>query len=435
MLTDVKMRALLADPPTTRMELPDGSIPGLFLRVGPTRHPTWTFRYVVKGASGTTSRGTKLAGRKFYRLTLGIYPYVSLREARAKAALMIADAEQGINPATEIERQAEADTSAVYTINMLADAYMETHVSPRLKSERTAKWVFKEFIRPKWGDRSPEGITKQEVTKELDRLLSRKSKAAAIETRKWLSSMLNWAVDSGRIQFNPLIGIKAPAKFTARERVLSMAEARAVWAVAGEMGYPSGTLVQLLMLTACRLREIASVQTSWVDTVNSCIVVPGKSYKTGDLTVVALVPRALDILNNLPKHEDGDFLISSTNGYRPLYTVTPSALKKLKDDSQKRLGRVMDHWTLHDLRRTVATHMARLSVDEILIERVLGHRIGGVRAVYNRYRYLEEKRAALALWTVELLPSSGPDGGSRYEPANDDRPWVQGSLFQAGFDG
>ncbi|MFN7606726.1 MAG: Arm DNA-binding domain-containing protein, partial [Hyphomonadaceae bacterium] len=115
MLTDVKMRALLADPPTTRMELPDGSIPGLYLRVGPARHPTWTFRYVVKGASGTTSRGTKLAGRKFYRLTLGIYPYVSLREARAKAALMIADAEQGINPANEIERQAEADTSAIYT--------------------------------------------------------------------------------------------------------------------------------------------------------------------------------------------------------------------------------------------------------------------------------------------------------------------------------
>jgi hypothetical protein len=70
-----------------------------------------------------------------------------------------------------------------------------------------------------------------------------------------------------------------------------------------------------------------------------------------------------------------------------------------------------------------------------LIERVLGHRIGGVRAVYNRYRYLEEKRAALALWTVELLPSSGPDGGSRYEPANDDQPWVKGDLFRTGFDG
>jgi hypothetical protein len=57
----------------------------------------------------------------------------------------------------------------------------------------------------------------------------------------------------------------------------------------------------------------------------------------------------------------------------------------------------------------------------------LGHRIGGVRAVYNRYRYLEEKRAALALWTSELLPSIGPDGGTRFQPANDDFP-----VFKSG---
>jgi integrase len=422
MLTDVKLRALLAEPPKTRIELPDGSIPGLFLRVGPNRHPTWTFRFVVKGAGGTTNRGTKLAGRKFHRLNLGLYPYLTLKEARAKAAMLAADAAQGINPALEIQELASANNTSTYTIDMLADAFWETHVQTRLRSERSAKWVFKDFIRPKWGHRAPEGITKHEVIKELDRLIIKESKSAAIETRKWMSSMLNWAVNTGRIEFNPLIGIKAPTKFTPRERVLSMAEARAVWAVAGEMGYPSGTLVQLLMLTACRLREIANLQASWLDLSNACISVPGKSYKTGDLTVIALVPRALDIISNMPKHDDGEYLISSTNGYCPLYTVTPAALKRLKEDSQKRLGRTMEHWTLHDLRRSVATHMARLGVDEILIERVLGHHIGGVRAVYNRYRYLEEKRAALSLWTLELLPSSGPDGGTRYEPANDDLP-------------
>jgi hypothetical protein len=49
--------------------------------------------------------------------------------------------------------------------------------------------------------------------------------------------------------------------------------------------------------------------------------------------------------------------------------------------------------------------MARLGVDAIVVERVLGHRIGGIKAVYNRYRYLDEKRAALTLWTQELLGS------------------------------
>jgi integrase len=427
MLTDVKLRALLAQPPETRLDIPDGSIPGLTLRTGPRGQPIWTLRFAVKGAGGVSKRGHKLAGRKFYRLTLGTYPLVSLKEARSKAALMISDSEQGINPIVEVERQAQVNTDETYTIDTLAEAFMAMHVGPKLRSGATAIWVLRDFIRPKWGQRKPEGISKQEVTRELDRLLQRKSPSAAIETRKWMSSMFNWGVDTGRIEYNPLQGLKAPSKFKPRERVLTIAEARAVWAEAEAMGYPSGTLVQLLMLTGCRLREISTVQGAWLDPSNASITVPGLSYKTGDVTVVALVPKAMEIIKNMPEQAEGEFLISSTKGQRPLYTVTPSALKQLKEGTAMRVGRKMEHWTLHDLRRTVATHMARLSVDEILIERVLGHRIGGVRAVYNRYRYLEEKRAALALWTSELLPSIGPDGGTRFQPANDDFP-----VFKSG---
>ena len=434
MLTDVKLRALLAQPPETRLDIPDGSIPGLTLRMGPRGQPVWTLRFTVKGAGGVSERGHKLAGRKFYRLTLGTYPLVSLREARATAASMISDCEQGINPVVEVERQAQVNTDENYTVDMLAEAFLALHVGPKLRSGKTAIWVLRDFIRPKWGQRKPEGISKQEVTRELDRLLLRKSPSGAIKTRKWMSSMFNWGVDTGRIEYNPLQGLKAPSKFKPRERVLSIIEARAVWAVAETMGYPSGTLVQLLMLTGCRLREISTVQAAWLDKSSASITVPGLSYKTGDATVIALVPKAVEILENMPEQSEGEFLISSTKGLRPLYTVTPNALEKLKDASAARLGRKMEHWTLHDLRRTVATHMARLSVDEILIERVLGHRIGGVRAVYNRYRYLEEKRAALALWTSELLPSVGPDGGTRYQPANDDFPVFNSSQLTVGRD-
>jgi integrase len=83
--------------------------------------------------------------------------------------------------------------------------------------------------------------------------------------------------------------------------------------------------------------------------------------------------------------------------------VTPEALARIRTGAEETLGRPIEHWTLHDLRRTVATHMARLGVDDIVVERVLGHRVGGVKAVYNRYRYTDEKRAALALWAKELL--------------------------------
>jgi integrase len=55
-------------------------------------------------------------------------------------------------------------------------------------------------------------------------------------------------------------------------------------------------------------------------------------------------------------------------------------------------------WRLHDLRRTAATTMPRLGVDVVTVERVLGHTMRGVMAVYQRYSFEVEKRRALELW-------------------------------------
>jgi integrase len=55
----------------------------------------------------------------------------------------------------------------------------------------------------------------------------------------------------------------------------------------------------------------------------------------------------------------------------------------------------LPHWTLHDLRRTARTLMARAGVRPDISERVLGHVIQGVAAVYDRHDYEAEKRDAL----------------------------------------
>ena len=65
----------------------------------------------------------------------------------------------------------------------------------------------------------------------------------------------------------------------------------------------------------------------------------------------------------------------------------------------------MAGWRLHDLRRTCASGMARLGIAPHVIEKVLNHSSGaisGVAAVYNRYAYTEEKRAALETWARAL---------------------------------
>src|SRR6202035_3617596 len=61
----------------------------------------------------------------------------------------------------------------------------------------------------------------------------------------------------------------------------------------------------------------------------------------------------------------------------------------------------IQHWTLHDLRRTAATGMAQLNIAPHVVDKILNHVSGtirGVAAVYNRFKYIEERKAALDAW-------------------------------------
>ena len=412
MLTDAKLKSLYSSPPAERIELNDGTISGLLLRVGPRGRPTWTLRYTVKGRGGVTERGKKLAGRKFYRITLGEYPAISLLKARAQAATMLADADNGINP---IERLESAATVRRGTIVELSESFLEHHCRGRLQSAGKAEWIMRDYVNPRFGDYAPKQVTRRDVIALLDDLKKRATPTATMDTRKWLSVFFNWALEREHVDFNPVSGVRSPVKSKPRERVLSLDEARAAWKAAQTEPYPSGSLICLLMLTGARLREIGNAQVGWLARANACLDIPGEPYKTGDPTIIPLIPEAMEIVERIPKPPRGPYLITSNGGKRPVWTATPAALARIREGAEARLGRKIDRWTIHDLRRTAATHMARLGVDEIVVERVLGHRIGGVKGVYNRYRYIEEKRAALQLWASELLaePSAAKTRGTR----------------------
>lgn len=411
MLTDAKLKSLYSSPPAERIELNDGTISGLLLRVGPRGRPTWTLRYTVKGRGGVTERGKKLAGRKFYRITLGEYPAISLLKARAQAATMLTDADNGIDP---IERLEKTATVRRGTIAELSEAFLEHHCRGRLQSAGKAEWIMRDYVVPKFGDYAPKQVTRRDIIGLLDDLKKRATMTATLDTRKWLSVFFNWALEREHVDFNPVSGIRSPVKSKPRERVLSLEEARAVWKAAQAEPYPSGSLICLLMLTGARLREIGNSQLGWLDRANACLDVPAEAYKTREPTIIPLIPEAVKIVEHIPKPPRGPYLISSNGGKRPVWTATPEALARIREGAEAHLGRKIEHWTIHDLRRTAATHMARLGVDEIVVERVLGHRIGGVKGVYNRYRYIEEKRAALELWAGELLRApTASDVGKR----------------------
>ena len=75
------------------------------------------------------------------------------------------------------------------------------------------------------------------------------------------------------------------------------------------------------------------------------------------------------------------------------------ALRRLKLDG-------VEHFTVHDMRRTARTHMAALGVDRFVAERALNHKVRDVEGVYNRYDYFEERKDALSRWAMLLDATS-----------------------------
>jgi integrase len=184
---------------------------------------------------------------------------------------------------------------------------------------------------------------------------------------------------------------------------------RLVWQCAGALDHPFGPLVRLMILTGQRRQEVAGMRRSELD--GDVWVIPGARTKNGLEHGVPLSPAAAAIIGSLPEIGRGGFVLTTT-GATPVsgFSRAKRRLDALmladlrKGDPEARLM----PWTFHDLRRTMASGMARLNVPLPVIEKALNHASGsfaGIVGVYQRHDYLAEKRRAFETWAnhVETL--------------------------------
>ncbi|MEZ5817407.1 MAG: site-specific integrase [Hyphomicrobiaceae bacterium] len=203
------------------------------------------------------------------------------------------------------------------------------------------------------------------------------------------------------LETSPCQGIKKPANNNSRERVLDADEMAAVWKGADLVGYPFGPIVKLLILTAQRRNEVSQMQWSQIDFEAATWSLPSELTKNKRPHVVPLAPVALALLKSMPRMTS-DYVFPA-RGEHPTFAHFSRGKSRLDA-----LAGVSE-WTLHDLRRTAATHMAQLGVAPHVIERLLNHvsgTFGGVAGVYNRFQYLDEMRAALTLWQDRVVKSA-----------------------------
>jgi integrase len=185
--------------------------------------------------------------------------------------------------------------------------------------------------------------------------------------------------------------------------VLSDAEVKKFWAATASVPKPFGAVLRLLLLTGCRLNEIARLQ--WEEVNGATLEIPGSRTKNHLPFVIPLSPDAQSNLprevnlKNFPREGRISAFVFTTNGTTPI-----SGWSKVKRRLDAEMGSVPS-WRIHDLRRTAATGMASVGIQPHIIEAVLNHVSGakaGVAGTYNRFAYAEEKREALTRWAAHI---------------------------------
>lgn len=378
MLTELAIRKL-SPKGGARIEVWDDKMPGFGVRVSPRGTRSFVLMYYV-------------AGRK-RRLTLGRFPTMSLAKARQRAHEVLATIADGGTPELP-------EKSAVIHFATVVDEFVVGHCARhnRASHAHETERLLRARFASTWGERDIRSITRGEVLLVLDAAVAEGHSSTANHALAAVRKLFNWALERGLVDASPCTGISRPAPARARERVLSAVELGAVWHGARSLSAPFSQIVRLLVLTAQRRGEVAGMRWSEIDWTNAVWNIPAERTKNGRAHAVPLSPLALDVLKSAPKIHDTFVFPARGND-----AATPSGFSKTK----RRLDEYasVSDWTLHDLRRTAATHLAGMGVAPHVIERILNHTtgtLGGVAGIYNRFQYLPEMRAALERWADQI---------------------------------
>lgn len=391
-LTDAKLKGL-KPPAKGQIEVADSDVTGLRARIGTSGAVTFVLR--------------KRTGDKVRNITIGRYgPRFGLADARRKARAITSDLEAG--KAVPVARSRSATKAE--TIRGLLPQYLasKTHLRSAAEIER----ILNGYVLAELGDRMADTITRGDVTRLIDGISDRApTMARAVHAQ--LSAFYSWAMPRlDRLPANPCRDAGRPTKPKARDRVLSDDELGALWQVAGDEPLPWGPAIRLLILTGARRDEVFSADRVEFDAGACEWTIAGDRTKNAAPHLVPLSALAIAVFKSIAPVEGSDKLFPTRNKARRA-DAGPSGFSKAHARIVKAVDAKLERergerWTLHDIRRTLATGLQRLGVRFEVTEAVLNHvsgARGGIAGVYQRHDWKVEKRDALDAWArhIEVL--------------------------------
>lgn len=372
---------------------------GLFLRVTHSGRKNWVFRY-------------SLGGR--HDLTLGVYPVLSLRDARLEADKQRLDIARGIDPlATRASAKAKTDKSALHSFKAEAERYIKTH-SPAWSSKHQQQWrnSMATYAYPALGKLPVSAIDTAEVLKVLEPVWGQHP-VTANRLRNRIELVLDAAKAHQRREG------ENPARWRGHLDKLLPKPGHTVQpftaltsAAAGKLLYKLDSLegaaaraCELMILTATRNQEVRGARWEEIDRKENLWVIPAERMKSGKPHRIPLTESMLKVLKQQQgRHPEWVFINARRTGPIPSNAIGRTlALLKITEAVP------------HGFRSTFRTWAAEYTDHQREVcEMALAHSLGSkVEAAYNRGDLLEKRRALMQDWEDFLLSNFPQLDGER----------------------
>jgi integrase len=379
----------LAAPPAGQWDYWDdsaGAVPGFSLRVSAMGRRIYTLVYRLKNSP------------RARRLSLGDAAHLSLSDARQLAREKLREIDLGRDPAA---KRTAPDVRA------LAESYIESR-GPDFRPRTLAGYQqMAKRLPPSIAHTKAADLRRADLRVHLEKM-ARRAPVMANRYAQFLKAIFRWGMDEELIPANPIERLKRPRKEQKRERVLSDPEIALLWKATKPAKPAVAALVKILLLLGQRLGETLAMRWKDIDMAADPPVwtIPGEVRKNGRTHVVPLSPIVLRILDELR--------LVTGDKERVFHKVSYSTREFWFGPVRERaLAAGAEYFKPHDLRRTCATGVSRLS-NPIVASKILGHTatpgVPSVTAIYDRYDRLPEKAAALTAWGafVETLVRRAP---------------------------
>ncbi|WP_256080985.1 site-specific integrase [Massilia sp. YIM B04103] len=386
MLTDTKLRNL--KPAARAYKVADRD--GMYVAVLSSGTLSFRLNYRINGRQET--------------LVIGRYGRggLTLQEAREKLGeakkLIATGVSPMLNKQRARRREEGAETFGQWATRWLANYRMAESTRDMRRS------VYERDLEKPFGRLLLKEISHEELRTVCDAIVARGAPATAVHAREIVMLVFRYAAERGHEHENP--GDRVPpssiATFQPRDRALAPHEIAWVYEHL-ECVASAPTLrlaVKLLLLTMVRKSELTDATWGEINFTNGIWTIPAARMKRRNPHNVYLSRQALDLFialrtcagNSryvLPSRYDADLPISHATLNRVAVQVGVSARKA---------GHPLADFSPHDLRRTASTLLHEEGFNTDWIEKCLAHEQRGVRAVYNKAEYAEQRRAMLQDW-------------------------------------